>query len=286
MSYDERVIGPKPSEQFIEKSRARRDAMFRRRFEQREALRKEQSLNDPSLDLLRKSAAGDLAIEAAVQAARERSLARSKLSLHPPQRASVLARVHVDSVDVTFVPPYWPSQSTATTGPSAGVSVTVDANAGTMSFNMGTGDNGKTATAQVGLGYYFQPLADNGIMDVYATPAFNYEWSATSIADSWHNAAVIGLQIDQYTEGDEYVATPVNQSIVLWNASGGSGGSDNGSNSGYPLFASTPVDSDHYYVIWVVAAGEVEADGWSVAWGSGTSSALSLSVPSISVHAY
>jgi hypothetical protein len=157
-----------------------------------------------------------------------------------------------------------------------------------MSFDLSTGDNGKTATAQIGLGYYFQPLADNGIMDVYATPAFNYEWYATSVLDSWHDAAVIGLQIDQYTEGDEYVATPVNQSIVLWNASGGSGGSDKGSNSGYPLFASTPVDSDHYYVIWVVAAGEAVADGFSAGglWGSATNSGLSLTVPSISVHAY
>src|SRR5258708_9261560 len=108
MSYDERLIGPKPSEEHIEKSRARRAALFKRRFEQREALRKEQdSLNDPSLALLRKSATGDLAIEAAVKAARERSLAHAKRSLHPPERARVLARAHVGYVDVTFVPPYW-----------------------------------------------------------------------------------------------------------------------------------------------------------------------------------
>jgi hypothetical protein len=152
-----------------------------------------------------------------------------------------------------------------------------------MIFTAITGHDGKTASADIGLGYYFQPLADNGIMDVYATPAFNYSWDSTNFLDSSHSAGVIGLQIDQYTEGDEYVATPVNQSIVLWNSTGGS---DRGSNSGYPLFASTPVDSDHYYVIWVQAAGDVEADGWSAAWGSGATAQLSLVVPSISVHAY
>jgi hypothetical protein len=287
MSYDERLIGSKPSEEFIEKSRARRDAMFKRRFEQREAIREEQrSLNESSLALLRKSATGDLAIEAAVKAAkaaRERSLAHAKRSLHPPQRAKVLARFHVGSVDVTFVPPYWPSQSTATTGLNATATVSVDENAGTMGFWLGTGNDGKTATADIGLGYYFQPLADNGIMDVYATPSFDYFWSGASTLDSWYNAAVIGLQIDQYTEGDEYVATPVNQSITLWNSTGGE---DRGSNSGYPLSASTPVDSDHYYVIWVQAAGEAGADGWSAAWGSESNSFLNLTVPSISVHAY
>jgi hypothetical protein len=152
-----------------------------------------------------------------------------------------------------------------------------------MAFEMTTDKDGKTATADIALGYYFQPLADNGIMDVYANPAFQYSWSGSSVLAGWHNAAAIGLQIDQYTEGDEYVATPVNQSIVLWNATGGS---DNGSNSGYPLFASTPVDSVHYYVIWVQAGGEAEADGWGTFSGSGTDSYLSLTVPSISVHAY
>ena len=63
-------------------------------------------------------------------------------------------------------------------------------------------------------------------------------------------------------------------------------GEDRGSNSGYPLSASTPVDSDHYYVIWVQAAGEAGADGWSAAWGSESNSFLNLTVPSISVHAY
>jgi hypothetical protein len=79
MSYDERLIGRKPSEQQIEEIRARRNAVSKHRLEQREALLKEQhSLNEPSMALLRKLWTGDLAIEAAVKAARESSLCTRK----------------------------------------------------------------------------------------------------------------------------------------------------------------------------------------------------------------
>jgi hypothetical protein len=57
MNYDERLTGPKPSDDFVEKSRARFNAMFKQRFEQWEARRKEQrSLNDVSFSATRKLA--------------------------------------------------------------------------------------------------------------------------------------------------------------------------------------------------------------------------------------
>jgi hypothetical protein len=52
------------------------------------------------------------------------------------------------------------------------------------------------------------------------------------------------------------------------------------------LFGSTPVDSDHFYEIWVWAGGDAEADGWSLFWGSAALSYGNLNVPSISVYAY
>jgi len=52
------------------------------------------------------------------------------------------------------------------------------------------------------------------------------------------------------------------------------------------LIASTPVDSDHFYEIWVWAGVDAEADGWSLFRGSAALSVANLTVPAISVFAY
>lgn len=166
---------------------------------------------------------------------------------------------------------------------SATADVSADNKNGTMSFDSWTGDNGKTASCAVAVGSYFQPVADVGIMDVAAAPAFNYVWDSDNVFDNSHTHAFLGLYVGEYTLGGEFVRAAVDQQITLWDSGGGS---DQGSNSGYPLFASTPVDSDHFYEIWVWAGGDAEADGWSLFWGSAALSAANLAVPSISIAAY
>lgn len=284
MEYDERLIGRKPLEDHIQKSRARLDTMFRQRFEQREALRKEQRPQQEStMRLLRHLAEADKSIEEAVKGARARSIARAKKPLHKPARKKFEARTHLGSIDITFVPPFfWPWQWSAQTG-SATADVSADANSGAMSFDAWTGQDGKTASCAVAVGSFFQPIADVGIMDISAIPSFNYVWDSENVFDSSHSGAFIGLYVGQYTLGGDFVQAVVDQQISLWNSGGGS---DEGSNSGYPLFASTPVDSDHFYEIWVWSGGDAEADGWSVFWGSAALSAANLVVPSISIHAY
>jgi hypothetical protein len=281
MTYDERLIGRKPSEEHVEQSRARLNAMFDRRFERWDALHTERrSLDSASFNVLRGLVKGDPTLAAAVQRARAATLA--KRPLHPPEQTKVRARARLGPVAVTLVPPFWPYQWSATTGSAQGI-VGADGNAGTMNFDASSGDNGKTASTVVGLGYYFQPLADNGIMQVSANPSFNYSWSSRNDFDSSHTRAYFGLHIEAYTLSDVYVQTVIDQQIILWDSTGGE---DYGSNSGYPLFASTPVDSDHYYDIWVLAYGDAEGDGWSAAWGSAADSSASFVVPSISVAAY
>jgi hypothetical protein len=282
MTYDERLIGRKPSDEHVEQSRARLNAMFDRRFERWDALRTERrSLDSASFNVLRGFVKEDPTLAAAVQRARTAALAERPL--HPPEQTKVRARARLGSVAVTFVPPFWPYQWSATTGTSAQGIVSADGNAGTMGFDAITGQDGKTASTVVGLGYYFQPLADNGIMQVSANPSFNYGWDSTNVLDSSHTRGYFGLHVEAYTLSNVYVQTVIDQQIILWDSTGGE---DRGSNSGYPLFASTPVDSDHYYDIWVLAYGDAEADGWSAAWGSGATSSASLVVPSISVAAY
>ncbi len=152
-----------------------------------------------------------------------------------------------------------------------------------MSFDSWTGEDGKTASGAVAVGSYFQPVADAGIMDVAANPAFNYIWDSDNVFDNSHTHAFLGIYVGEYTLGGEFVRAAVDQQITLWDSGGGS---NQGANSGYPLFASTPVDSDHFYEIWVWAGGDAEADGWSLFWGSAALSAANLTVPSISIAAY
>jgi hypothetical protein len=52
------------------------------------------------------------------------------------------------------------------------------------------------------------------------------------------------------------------------------------------LVGATPIDSDHFYEVWVWVGGDAEAHGWSVFWGSGALSEGGITVPSISVFAF
>jgi hypothetical protein len=264
--------------------------MFKQRFEQREALLKEQrSLNEASFNVMRRLAKEDPTLADAVRDARKLSAAHAERHLDPPKRTKVQARARLGSVSVTFVPPFWPWHWKAATG-SASAEVQVNpgglpspvGGAGTISFDCWTGDSGKTAAAAGALGYYFQPLADNGIMYLFANPPVVYDQRTWTVFDSGHAGGFIGLYVGQYTLGGEFVQAVVDQQIGLWNVSGG----NQGNSSGYPLFASTPVDSDHFYEIWVWAGGDAEADGWSALWGSAALSDATLAVPSISIFAY
>jgi hypothetical protein len=282
MRYDERLIGIEPSAKHIRESRARLSAMFKRRFEERVAQRKkDRSIITAEAGVLRRLAKDDKSVAQAVKRARQQAASDAKRSLPVPKRMKVESREHIGSVAVTLVPPFWPWSWTATTG-SATADVSVDGNAGSMSYDAWTGDNGKTASTAVALGYYFQPLADNGVMFVLANPAVNYYMNTWTVFDSAHAGAFIGLYVGQYTLGGQFIGAVVDQQIDMSNVSGGS----QGSNSAYSLFAWTPVDSDHFYEVWVWAGGDAEADGWSLFWGSAALSYGSLTVPSISIFSY
>ena len=147
-----------------------------------------------------------------------------------------------------------------------------------MSFDAYTGQNGKTAATAVAVGGYFQPLADNGVLDVWANPSVSYMEDTWTVFDSAHAGNFIGLYVGQYTLQGEFVEAVIDQQIHI--------GDGDGSNSGFPLFGSTPCDSDHFYEVWVWAGGDAEADGWSLFWGSAALSYGSIVVPSISIFAY
>lgn len=283
MRYDERLLGAEPPEKLIRESRGRLNAMFKRRFEERMAERKKQrSLMGAEMSLLRGLAKDDRSVAKAVKRSREEAIAAAKRKLPIPKRMKVDERIHLGSLAVTLVPPFWPWSWSATSGPDATGSVSVNGNAGTMGFTAYTGDNGKTASTAVALGYYFRPIADNGIMFVMSNPAVSYYMNTWTVFDSAHAGGFIGLYVGQYTLQGQFLGAVVDQQINLSNVSGG----NQGSNSGYPLFAWTPVDSAHFYEVWVWAGADAEADGWSLFWGSAALSYGNVTVPSISIYAY
>jgi len=208
----ERLIGPEPPAEFIRASRARLDALFQEKFAQRERLRDEQRrMSEAPAALLRNLAKDDAATQDAVKEARARSKKLSGRALPVPHRAKVKSRAHLGSIDITFVPPYtWPWEWSATTG-SATADVSSDNKNGTMSFDSWTGENGKTASCAVAVGAYFQPVADVGIMDVAAVPAFNYVWDSENVFDNSHTHAFLGIYVGEYTLGGEFVRAAVDQ---------------------------------------------------------------------------
>ncbi len=279
MKYDERLIGRKPSDAVLAESKKRLDARFKKRFEDLQAQRKEQRrIEAAPFGVMRGLSKEDPKLSAAVEEAKKNAAARSKTHAKPPHRTTVEARQHLGSVAVTLVPPFWPWQWSAQTGQDATGSTSVDPNAGTMSFDAYTGQNGKTASTAVALGGYFQPLADNGILQVFANPSVGYDDETWTVFDSAHAGNFIGLYVGQYTLEGDFVQAVIDQQISI--------GDGTGSTSGFPLIGVSPCDSDHFYEIWVWAGGDAEADGWSVFWGSAALSYGNITVPSISVFAF
>lgn len=276
------MIGWRPSDDFIEKSRARLTSLFKQRLEQNQALLNDQRPQKAvGFTLLRNLVKEDKDIEKVVKNAQKRSADRAKLRPADPDKRKIEPRTSFGSIDVAFVPPYnWGWTWSAQTGTATSdVGASID---GTMNFDSWTGNDGKTASGAVAVGVYFRP-GTTSYMDVRSNPSFNYIWDSDNVLDSSHSHAFLGIYVGEYTLGGDFVQAVIDQQINMWDSGGGSG---QGSNSGYALFGSTNVDSDHFYEIWVWAGGDAEADGWSLFWGSAALSAMNIFVPSIEIHVY
>jgi hypothetical protein len=107
MSLDERLIGRKPGDDHLKKSRAHLDAVFKQRFEQWQAvLREQRSIDEASFNIMRGLAKESPALAAAVKDARRLSTAHSKHRPHAPRRAKVRERARLGSLAVTLAPPF------------------------------------------------------------------------------------------------------------------------------------------------------------------------------------
>jgi hypothetical protein len=278
MDSFERLIGPKPSTQFLAKSRARLDALWKSRTTQQIARYKEQrTINNASFSVLRSLAGQDPKLAAATKRARALATAYSKKKPPLPDRTRKIASsVRLGSLSATFAPPYWGTWQTSNHGGDANSYATANANG---TFYMGgftpVNNNSGWATAAAAVGGYFQPPAANGILDIFANPSMSYDLQTWYVLDSANAGGFIGLYVGEYTLRGQFQGALIDQQISLASLGG---------SSGLPLAASTWVDSDHFYEIWVWGGVNAEADGWHTFWGSAAQAYLSVYVPAIAIY--
>lgn len=279
MNSFERLIGPKPSPKFLAKSRAQLDAMFKRRVEQQRAQAKDQrAINNLSFAALHNVIGEDPKAARATKLAKGLSAARAKKrAVWPPRPPQVEQGVRLGSISATFAPPYWGTWSTSWDQTGSGQGGASANKNGSFSMSAWSGNNSGTLAVAAALGGYFQPPADEGILNISAGPSLGYDLQTWYVFDSANAGGFIGLYVGEYTLKGEFVSAPVDQQISI----AGLGGA-----SSIPLFASMWADSDHFYEIWVWGGVNAEGDGWSAFWGSAAYAELNSWVPSISIFYY
>lgn len=194
-------------------------------------------------------------------------------------------RIFTGSIGATVIRPYnYDWRWNAISGGSF-ASVTASRVAGNMSFSLTSGgtDNSYNSSGRSAVGIFFRPPTENGILDIWSNPSFNYHWWTHCAFATGHSDAFIGLYVGRYNLSGGFDGAPVNQRISLWNdTSWWSGaGSHTGSNSGFGLRARLGVDRSHYYAIWVWCGGTASGAGSGFLYAGYGGSTLSVTVPSI-----
>lgn len=280
MDNFERLIGSQPPKQFLIKSRARLDALWKSRFAQQNARDKEQRLlSEASFGVIRRLAGEDPKLAASAKRIRAQAVAHGKKKLTLPDRPPrVPSRVRLGSISATFVPTFWGKWfSDGQQGDGwLGGGINVNPSTGNISLNVSAGlGGGGSAWEAAALGGYFQPPASNGILDIFANPSMGYDFQTWYFLASANAGGFIGLYVGEYTLQGQFQAALVDQQINI---------SSLGGSSSLPLAASIWVDSDHFYEIWVWAGVNVSADGFHTFWDSSASAQLSVWVPAISIY--
>jgi len=201
-------------------------------------------------------------------------------------------RIFPGSIGLVRVRPYdyqwtWSNQSAG-----AKVSVGADKGTGQLSFALDTYPNQARAACMNGLGVFYRPIY-NGYLHAGAIPPFNYSWSTSCAFSACHSDGWLGLYVGRYNLAGAFDRAVVSYQLLQWKSDEWfwrAGGPVQGSNPGYPLTAYFPVDTAHWYAIWVWSGGSVWATGdWTggAGFGGGTGSTarsnLNLGVPLISM---
>lgn len=165
------------------------------------------------------------------------------------------------------VPPYeyaWTSETIIVQG-FEGPTVITEANVdGNMKFelNSNAARHATRAHAATGVGIYFRPFT-NGPANVYASAQLHfrkYAWVAAKFAEVY-NTGFIGMWVGAFRVSDgTFAGTPVDFTERMWQLTGGVI-VDPGWSYTRTVGATFPVDSDHYYHIWILTGGYIRATG-------------------------
>jgi hypothetical protein len=278
MDRNERLLGPEPTKQFIKKTKATLDALFKLRVEQQNArLKQQRSLTKGSFIVLRNLVKDDPKSAAALQSGRAQFLARTKKrSLRSVvKRGKVKPNVRLGSLSATFVPPYaldWTSEWGQSGDTQANYGA--DGNRGEINMYAATGDGGGSTNVACALGNVFQPPAGDGILQIFSTPGYAYDLETWYWFDYANAGGFFGIYVGEYTLDGMFVQTVLDQQISFAGL---------GDSSGFPLIGFTAADSTHLYAIWVWAGVSVSGDGLGEFSGSYGSANVFVSVPSISI---
>jgi hypothetical protein len=277
--------GEKPPKKMLVASRRKLNAMFedeyRKSVERREAMQQvHKELHAPFLESLQNNKNH----QALLKKVAKLNKARTQEKLEAPHSAPVEERVFIHSVGLTRTPPYdWPWTWSATNGnPSAPV-VAADRNAGDISFLVGSGDGGGSASAATAVGMYFRPAISNvGFLQITANVALNWTWWTYNVFDSSHSDGWLGIYVGSYdSNGTQY--THIDQRVTIWNEDHSflAGPDGRGSNSGWPLSSAQFINSDSFYEVWVWCGGSASGFGQGFLNGSWAGSAIRAHVPFI-----
>jgi hypothetical protein len=242
--------------------------------------------------LLNVSDAGSADHAALLQARRQEHEQAARRRTPVPDTRSTQPRLFTGSIGATLAPPYnWSWTWEAGNGGPDTNTASADNDNGTWSVSdWASFNDSSNASARAAVGVFFRPPTENGILQVWSGPALNYDWGDWCVLDGAGSDGWLGLYIGEYAvKGGGFTSAPVDQQINLWsdNSWWAGVGAQEGSSSGYPLFAQLEVDNDHYYEIWVWGGTDVYAAGWGGLFsGSGAGGDLSAAVPSITWELY
>lgn len=157
---------------------------------------------------------------------------------------------------------------------------------GEMGFSLwGNESISSSGSAQTAIGIYFMPPSRNGHLLASASPGFSSLWGTWCALASAHTDGYIGLLVVSYNTSDNsYASTIIDQRIALFSDDSWFHGIGllQSRNSGYPLSAMFPVDNAHWYAIWIVSSGHIDAAGYDAFSGSGALSSISTGISSMS----
>jgi hypothetical protein len=280
--YGGRFIAPEAARHSMAPLEERLTAEFKERVKRRQQLREQMiKYRSPLVDVVSKDK-GSTEVIKSLRQLNASAQDRKPRALH---RTRVSERIVAGSIAATMVPPYdyqW-SWSAVSGNPLANNEM-ADASTGSMSFSIWTDlNNGSSISGRVAVGSYFYPPAENNFLQIWSAPAFTDDWGDWCVMDGASADGWIGLYVASYDLAGGFTGAVVDQQMPLWaDSSWWSGvGLQEGSNSGFGLYAPLQVDQDHQYIIWVWAGGDVSAAGWDTFWGSGAGDDLSVAVPAI-----